>query len=112
MALTQSPANQDEWTILKEWSGEAGLIQTERFTTTTPRIRISWKATELDRGGVLDIYVWTGDRRLVTLASGLQDHVNRSASGQFIVNSDPGVHYLELRGSGVRWHAAVEQPKG
>jgi hypothetical protein len=41
----------------------------------------------------------------------LQDHVKRSSSGQFIVNSDPGVHYLEVRGTGVKWHVAIERPK-
>jgi hypothetical protein len=111
MTPRQPTAGQAEWTILKEFSGEIGLTRTEPFTTTTPTFRISWKATEVDRGGVLDIYVWTDAGRLVTVAAGLQDHVKRSSVGQFIVNSDPGAHYLEVRGTGVRWHVTIERPK-
>jgi hypothetical protein len=111
MNATQDTAAPGQWTVMKEWSGETGVTQTDKFTTTDRIFRVSWKATELDRGGILDVYVWTGDRRLVTMAAGLQDHVKRSASGQFVVNTDPGVHYLEVRGTGVKWHVAVERPK-
>jgi hypothetical protein len=100
-----------EWVVIKEWSGEQGLTATEKFTTTDRVFRIAWKASEIDRGGLLDIYVWSGDGRLVTMAAGLQDHVKKSSSGQFIVNADPGVYYLEIRGTGVRWHVAVERRK-
>jgi hypothetical protein len=100
-----------EWVVLKEWSGESGVTETDKFTTTDRLFRISWKATELDRGGILDIYVWTSQRRLVTMAAGLQDHVKRSASGQFVVNTEPGVYFLEVRGTGVKWHVAVERQK-
>jgi hypothetical protein len=107
----QAQADQRDWAIVKEWSGEDGLIETERFTTTSRTFRVSWKTTELDRGGILDIFVRTDDRRLVLLVAGLQDHVKKSASGTFIVNSEPGPHFLEIRGTDVRWQVAVEQPK-
>ena len=110
--LPQAAAVAGEWTVVKEWSGENGLTETERFTTGSRIFRISWKSSELDRGGILDIYVRDNDRRLVVLAAGLQDHVKRATSGAFIVNSEPGVYYIEIRGTGVKWHLAVEQPKG
>jgi hypothetical protein len=100
-----------EWVVLKEWSGETGTTVTEKFTTTDRVFRISWNASELDRGGVLDVYVWTEAKRLVTLASGLQDHVKKASSGSFLVNAEPGVYYLEVRGTGVKWHVAVERRK-
>jgi hypothetical protein len=99
------------WVTLKEFSGESGLTETEKFKTTGRGFRISWKATELDRGGILDIYVRAADRRLVTMAAGLQDHVNKASSGSFVVNTEPGEYYLEVRGTGVKWHVAVERQK-
>jgi hypothetical protein len=112
IAYGQAPAGtKAEWIVLKEWSGENGLTETERFTTTSRTFRVSWKSTELDRGGILDVYVRADDKRLVVLVAGLQDHVKRAASGTFIVNSDPGRHYLEIRGTGVKWNVSVEQPK-
>lgn len=94
-----------------EFSGETGVTPTEKFTTTDRVFRVSWKATELDRGGILDVYVFTGDRTLVTIAAGLQDHVKKSSAGQVLVNAEPGVYFLEIRGTGVRWHVAVERHK-
>ena len=66
---------QDEWVVLKEWSGENGTTVTEKFTTPDRVFRVSWRATELDRGGLLDVYVWSEAKRLIMLAAGLQDHV-------------------------------------
>jgi hypothetical protein len=109
MHASQNPST--EWVAVKEFSGETGVTQTEKFTTSDRVFRISWKSTELDRGGILDVYVFTGDRKLVTMVAGLQDHVKKSASGSFLVNGDPGTYYLEIRGTGVRWHVAVERQK-
>jgi hypothetical protein len=100
-----------EWVALKEFSGETGVTQTEKFTTTDRVFRISWKTTELDRGGILDVYVWSDPRRLVTMVAGLQDHVKKASSGSFLVNADPGAYYLEIRGTGVKWHVTVERQK-
>ena len=100
-----------EWVVLKEFSGETGRTETEKFTTTDRIFRISWKTTELDRGGILDVYVWSDARRLVTMVAGLQDHVKKASSGSFLVNADPGTYYLEIRGTGVKWHVAVERQK-
>ena len=97
-----------EWVVLKEWSGETGTTVTEKFTTTDRVFRVAWSASELDRGGV---YVWTEAKRLVTLAAGLQDHVKKASSGSFLVNAEPGVYYLEVRGTGVKWRVAVERRK-
>ena len=105
-------ASQDgEWTVLKEWSGETGTTVTEKFTTTDRVFRVSWSASELDRGGLLDVYVWSEAKRLIMLAAGLQDHVKKASAGTFLVNADPGVYYLEVRGTGVKWHVAVERKK-
>ena len=100
-----------EWVAVKEFSGETGTTETEKFTTTDRVFRISWKTTELDRGGILDVYVWADNRRLVTMVAGLQDHVKKASSGSFLVNADPGVYYLEVRGTGVKWHVTVERQK-
>jgi hypothetical protein len=74
-------------------------------------VPVSWSASELDRGGLLDVYVWSEAKRLVMLAAGLQDHVKKASSGTFLVNAEPGVYYLEVRGTGVKWHVAVERKK-
>jgi hypothetical protein len=111
-ARSQPPDVSGEWTAVKEWSGENGSTETERFTTAGRRFRVSWKMTELDRGGLLDIFVRDDEGKLVLVVAGLQDHVKRAASGTFVVNSEPGAHYLEIRATGVKWQVAVEQPKG
>jgi hypothetical protein len=100
-----------DWIVLKEWSGETGTTVTEKFTTSDRVFRVSWSASELDRGGLLDVYVWSEAKRLVMLAAGLQDHVKRASSGTFLVNAEPGNYYLEVRGTGVKWHVAIERKK-
>lgn len=100
-----------EWVILKEWSGETGTTVTEKFTTPDRVFRVSWSESELDRGGLLDVYVWSEAKRLIMLAAGLQDHVKKASSGTFLVNAEPGGYYLEVRGTGVKWHVAVERKK-
>jgi hypothetical protein len=100
-----------EWVVLKEWSGETGTTVTEKFTTSERVFRVSWSSSELDRGGLLDVYVWSEAKRLVMLSAGLQDHVKKASSGTFLVNASPGVYYLEVRGTGVKWHVAVERRK-
>jgi hypothetical protein len=100
-----------EWVVLKEWSGETGTTVTEKFTTTERVFRVSWSSSELDRGGLLDVYVWSEAKRLVMLSAGLQDHVKKASSGTFLVNASPGLYYLEVRGTGVKWHVAVERRK-
>jgi len=105
-------AGQDaEWVVLKEWSGETGTTVTEKFTTTERVFRVSWSSSELDRGGLLDVYVWSEAKRLIMLSAGLQDHVKKASSGTFLVNASPGLYYLEVRGTGVKWHVAVERRK-
>jgi hypothetical protein len=106
----QADQNAD-WVVLKEWHGETGTTVTDKFTTSERVFRVSWSASELDRGGVLDVYVWTEAKRLVTLAAGLQDHVKKVSSGAFLVNTEPGAYYLEVRGTGVKWRVAVERRK-
>jgi len=107
MQADQNP----EWVVLKEWSGETGTSVTEKFTTTERVFRVSWSSTELDRGGLLDVYVWSEAKRLIMLSAGLQDHVKKASSGTFLVNAAPGVYYLEVRGTGVKWHVAIERRK-
>jgi hypothetical protein len=111
MLQEMQPDQSAEWAVLKEWHGETGTTITDKFTTTERVFRVSWSASELDRGGVLDVYVWTESKRLVTLAAGLQDHVKKASSGSFLVNAEPGVYYLEVRGTGVKWRVAVERRK-
>jgi hypothetical protein len=59
-----------EWVVLKEWSGETGTTVTEKFTTTERVFRVSWSSSELDRGGLLDVYVWSEAKRLIMLSAG------------------------------------------
>ena len=107
----QATQDATEWVVLKEWSGETGTTVTEKFTTSDRVFRVAWSASELDRGGLLDVYVWSEAKRLIMLAAGLQDHVKKASSGAFLVNAEPGVYYLEVRGTGVKWHVAVERKK-
>ena len=106
----QADQNTD-WVVLKEWSGENGTTVTEKFTTPDRVFRVSWSASELDRGGLLDVYVWSEAKRLIMLAAGLQDHVKKASSGTFLVNAEPGNYYLEVRGTGVKWRVAIERKK-
>ena len=105
------PDQNAEWVVLKEWSGETGTTVTEKFTTTERVFRVSWSSSELDRGGLLDVYVWSDAKRLIMLSAGLQDHVKKASSGTFLVNAAPGLYYLEVRGTGVKWRVAVERRK-
>jgi uncharacterized membrane protein len=105
---------QQRWVALKEWSGEPGSLDTERFTTRTSLFRVRWETRDLGRGGILDLYVRDDDGRLVRAAVSLQsDDTTReqgSGAGAFEVSTDPGDYYLEIRSTGVRWTVAVEQP--
>jgi hypothetical protein len=115
-AVGLEAALQEKWTVLKQWSGEPGSTDTERFTTTSESFRISWKSDDRGRGGVLDIYVRDGDGRLVKAGVSLQasdpTKERGSGSGAFTISSKPGPHYLEIRSTGKDWQIAVEQPAG
>jgi hypothetical protein len=105
---------QQEWVVLKQWTGEPGNTDTERFKTSAGSFRVSWKSTDRGRGGVLDIYVRDGDSNLVKAAVSLQTSdptkEKGTSSGVFTVSSKPGEHYLEVRSTGHDWQIAVEQP--
>jgi hypothetical protein len=102
------------WVALKEWSGEPGNLDTERFTTTARLFRIAWKTTDLGRGGVLDVYVRDDKGRLVKAAVSLQstDTTKEKGSGSstFEVPAGPGTYYLEIRSTNVKWEVVLEQP--
>lgn len=100
-----------EWVALKEWSGLSSNVTTEAFVTTAPFYRVSWTVTEVDRDGLIDIYVRAaGDQRLLAAAGNLR--AAQRPSGSFEVAAGPGDYLLDIRGTGVKWRVVVEQPKG
>jgi hypothetical protein len=105
---------QKEWVPLKQWTGEPGSIDTDRFKTSAGSFRVSWKATDRGRGGVLDIYVRDSDGKLVKGAISLQTgdptKEKGTGAGTFTVTSKAGEYYLEIRSTGTDWQVAVEQP--
>jgi hypothetical protein len=120
-SVTAAPATlsaelQQEWAMLKQWSGEPGNTDTDRFTTSAASFRVSWKSEDRGRGGILDIYVRDREGKLVLASVSLQasdpTKERGSGSGTFTVNSKPGEYYLEIRSTGKDWQVAVEQPKG
>ena len=112
-------APQDErsagWTVLKEWSGGPGSIDTDRFTTTTPAFRVAWTLKDLGRGGILDVFVRDGSAKLIKSGISLQSKDTTqeygAGAGQIDVSGGPGTYYLEIRSTGVDWTVAVEQRK-
>ena len=113
------PAPQDErsanWTVLKEWSGGPGNIDTDRFTTTTSAFRVAWTLKDLGRGGILDVYVRNDTGKLIKSGISLQSKDTTqeygAAAGYIDVSGGPGAYYLEIRSTGVEWTAAVQQRK-
>ena len=107
---------QQEWVVLKQWSGQPGNTDTDHFKTSGESFRISWKSEGLGRGGVVDIYVRDKDGKLVKAGVSLQVQDTTkdfgTGSGTFIVDAKPGEYYLEVRSTGNNWVVAVEQPKG
>jgi hypothetical protein len=107
---------QQDWAVLKEWTGEPGNTDTDRFKTSAATFRVSWKSQDRGRGGILDIYVRDGNGKLVMANVSLQasdpTKEKGSGSGTFTVKSQPGEYYLEIRSTGKDWQVAVEQPKG
>jgi hypothetical protein len=114
MAQAAKAEARERWVPLKEWSGEPGSVDTERFTTTSRVFRIVWKADDLGRGGVLDVYVRDDKGKLVKAAVSLQvsDTTRERGTGSSAieVSADPGPYYLEIRSTGTKWQVAVEQP--
>ena len=104
---------QQEWVVLKQWTGEPGNTDTERFKTSAGSFRVSWKSTDRGRGGVLDIDVRDGEGKLVKAAVSLQTgdptKEKGTSSGVFTVSSKSGEHFLEIRSTGHDWQIAVEQ---
>ena len=112
----QRDAPSDGWTVLKEWSGGPGSIDTDRFTTSAAAFRVAWTLKDLGRGGILDLYVRTDTGKLIKSGVSLQSkdttRENGTAAGHIEVSSGPGPYYLEIRSAGVEWTVAVEQRKG
>ena len=113
--MTLSFELQQDWAVLKEWTGEPGNTDTDRFKTSAASFRVSWKSQDRGRGGILDIYVRHGDGKLVLANVSLQasdpTKEKGSGSGTFTVKSQPGEYYLEIRSTGKDWQVAVEQPR-
>jgi hypothetical protein len=114
-SIRRGAARQQQWVVLKEWSGEPGNTETDRFATTSGSFRISWKSVDRGRGGVLDIYVRDRDGKLVKAGVSLQasdtTKEKGSGGGTITVSSKPGEYYLDIRSTGKDWQVAVEQPK-
>jgi hypothetical protein len=98
------------WIAFKEWAGKSGRIETEKFTTTTPNWRVSWKTTtgDPDPIGSINITVRTGSGQLVALANNLGQKIT---SGSFNVVSKPGEHYLEIDSADRNWLVSAEHTR-
>jgi hypothetical protein len=92
------------WREVRSWEGN-GIKDTESFETTSREWRVRWEA--LDDGGILQIYVHSGDGDLVSLAA------NRSGAGSdtSYVRSAPGVHYLSINSANTDWRIVAEEPR-
>ena len=105
---------QQEWVVLKQWTGEPGNLDTERFKTSAGSFRVAWKSTDRGRGGVLDIYVMDGEGKLVKAAISLQTgdptKEKGTGTGTFTVASKVGEYFLKIHSTGHDWQVAVEQP--
>jgi hypothetical protein len=101
------------WTVLKEWSGGPGNVDTDRFATTTDAFRVAWTLKDLGRGGILDVYVRNDAGKLIKSGVSLQSkdttREHGSGAGLIDVGGGPGSYYLEIRSTGVEWTVAVEQ---
>ena len=97
-----------KWVAYKEWSGGAGHTQTEKFTTTTEKWRVSWKtgAGDPDPIGSISVTVHNAAGDLITLAANLGQ---KFTSGNFRVQSKPGEHYLEIESADRKWQVAAER---
>jgi hypothetical protein len=93
------------WVTAKEWTGVAGSITTEPFAVPGRPFRISYEATSEDRGGVLDIIVYTRDNEYVTGAYSIQ----RNAPGSFVVDRPLKECVLEIRSHLMRWKVTVDR---
>lgn len=106
---------QTAWVVLKQWTGEPGSIDTDRFKTSAESFRVAWKSNDRGRGGILDIYVRDSEGKLVKAAVSLQTtdttKEKGTGSGTFTVSSKPGEYYLEIRSTKIDWEVAVEQPQ-
>lgn len=96
-----------KWVTIKEWSGGSGRKETEKFSTTTPNWRISWKTTtgDPDPIGTISIVVRNAANELVTLANNLGQKV---ATGSFNVAAKPGEYYLEIESADRSWQVSAE----
>ena len=102
----------DRWTVVKEWSGGPGSLETDRFTTTGT-FRVAWTLTDLGRGGIMDLFVRNDAGKLIRSGVSLQAKETRgeygSGAGHLEVPGGPGTYYLEIRSTGVEWRVAVEK---
>ena len=98
------------WVAFKEWAGKSGRIETEKFTTTTPNWRVSWKTTtgDPDPIGSINITVRTGGGQLVSIANNLGQKIT---SGSFNVVGKPGEYYLEIESADRNWQVSAEHTR-
>ena len=99
-----------KWAVIKDWSGGAGTTKTEKFTTTAPKWRVSWKTLtgDPDPIGSISVTVRNGSGDIVTAAMNVGQKIH---AGAFRVQSQAGEHYLEIESADRRWSVAAEQPR-
>jgi hypothetical protein len=99
-----------KWAAINEWSGGSGITKTEKFTTTGPKWRVSWKTLggDPDPIGSISVTVRTGAGDLVTAAMNVGQKIH---AGSFRVQSQPGEYFLEIESADRNWSVTAEQPQ-
>jgi hypothetical protein len=103
------PPPGDGWTVVKEWTGEAGEQKTELFKPPDRPWRVSYKTTSGTPMGILHVILRSEDDRWIRGAVGLQANEQGVTAGSFMVNSEVEDYRLEIRSFGLNWHVLVEQ---
>lgn len=107
-ALPQPPTG--AWTPVTSWAG-SGMKETEMFPIASREWRIKWRSSIRSSGsGVLQVYVYSEDGRLVSLAANQEatEATGSDESGDSYVRSGPGRHYLMINSANVDWSVSVE----
>ena len=104
---------QQEWVVVKQWSGGHGRITTDIFAPASRPWRVSFKATSGERWGLLDVFVRGKDEKPV--GSAVNMHLmafdDGPRSGTLIVDSEEEQYVLEIVSDNLSWEVLVERKK-
>jgi hypothetical protein len=100
------PAVEKQWTEIVSWDGQ-GIKKTETFTTTQKEWRVSWKTTNENVAGILQIMVYDEDGNMQDIVANAQGE-NEDSS---VFRGDPGNYYLDINSANVDWEIKVEEKR-